>query len=46
MDFNPEQQGQIVMHYFTRKVLLGKPQSDYAPWEKFVTWLQANPQVA
>jgi hypothetical protein len=32
MDFPPEQQGQIMMHYFVRKELLGKPQSDYAPW--------------
>jgi hypothetical protein len=46
MDFTPEQQGQIVMHYFTRRVLLGRPQTDYAPWEKFVTFVQTHPQVA
>ena len=34
------------MHYFVRKELLGKSQTDYAPWEKFVTWLQTHPQVA
>jgi hypothetical protein len=46
MDFGPEMQGQIMMHYFARKVLLGRPQSDYAPWEKFVTYVQSHPQVA
>jgi hypothetical protein len=46
MDFGPEQQGQILMHYFARKVLMGKPQSDYAPWEKFSTYVQSHPQVA
>ena len=30
MDFGPEMQGQMMMHYFTRKVLLGRPQNDYA----------------
>jgi hypothetical protein len=34
------------MHYFTRRVLLGRPQTDYAPWEKFVTFVQTHPQVA
>jgi hypothetical protein len=46
MSFPPEQQGQIMMHYFVRKELLSKPPSDYAPWEKFVTWVQTHPQVA
>jgi len=46
MSFTPEQQGQIMMHYFVRKELLGRPQSDYAPWEKFVTYVQTHPQVA
>jgi hypothetical protein len=46
MDFGPEQQGQILMHYFVRKVLLGKPQPDYAPWEKFALYVQSHPQVA
>jgi len=46
MDFPPEQQGQIMMHYFTRRVLLNQPQSDYAPWEKFATFVQTHPQVA
>jgi hypothetical protein len=30
--FNPEQQGQIIMHYFVRKVLLNRAPADYAPW--------------
>jgi hypothetical protein len=46
MDFTPEQQGQIMMHYFARRVLLNRPQSDYAPWEKFATYVQSHPQVA
>jgi hypothetical protein len=46
MDFGPEMQGQIMMHYFTRKVLLGQAQSLYAPWEKFALFVQSNPQVA
>ena len=33
MDFQPEQQGQIMMHYFARRVLLSRPPADYAPWE-------------
>ena len=35
-----------MMHYFTRKVLLGQAQSLYAPWEKFALFVQSNPQVA
>jgi hypothetical protein len=46
MDFGPEKQGQIIMHYFTRKVLQAKPASDYAPWEKFALYVQSHPQVA
>ena len=46
MHFEPEQQGQIMMHWFVRKVLLGRPDADVAPWQKFVTWVQAHPQVA
>jgi len=46
MEFTPEQQGQIMMHYFVRKELLGKPQSDYAPWEKFADWVRSHPQAA
>jgi hypothetical protein len=46
MDFGPEQQGQIMMHYFARRVLLNNPQSDYAPWEKFALYVQSHPQVA
>jgi hypothetical protein len=46
MDFGPEQQGQIMMHYFARRVLLNNPESDYAPWEKFALYVQSHPQVA
>jgi len=34
-----------VMNGF-RKELLGKPQSDYAPWEKFADWVRSHPQAA
>jgi hypothetical protein len=30
--FNPEQQGQILMHYFVRRVLLGQSQDEYSAW--------------
>jgi hypothetical protein len=46
MDFGPEMQGQVIMHYFTRRVLLGRPQNDYADWEKFALFVQTHPQVA
>ena len=46
MDFTPEQQGQIMMQYFVRRVLLARPATDYAPWQKFVTFVQSHPQVA
>jgi hypothetical protein len=34
--FNPEQQGQIVMHYFVRQVLLGLPHALQRPWARHV----------
>jgi hypothetical protein len=34
--FNPEQQGQIIMHYFVRRFLLGRPANDWAPWQPYV----------
>ena len=40
--FNPEQQGQIAMHYFVRKVLLGQDPSEYAPWQTYADVLQAG----
>ncbi|MEP6876407.1 MAG: hypothetical protein ABI887_18785, partial [Burkholderiales bacterium] len=46
MSFGPEQQGQIMMQWFVRKVLLGRPAADVAPWQKFVSWVQTHPQVA
>ena len=46
MDFSPEQQGQIMMQYFTRRVLLGRTPADYAPWQKYVDFVQSHPQVA
>ncbi|HTD89750.1 MAG TPA: hypothetical protein VK663_03745, partial [Burkholderiales bacterium] len=46
MDFTPEQQGQIMMHYFVRRTLLGRTPENYAPWQKFVTYVQSHPQVA
>ena len=39
--FNREQQGQILMHYFVRKELLGRAESDWEPWEKYVEFVQA-----
>ena len=39
--FNREQQGQILMHYFVRKELLGQAESDWEPWEKYVEFVQA-----
>jgi hypothetical protein len=39
--FNREQQGQILMHYFVRKVLLTRPQADWAPWQPYVDFVQA-----
>ena len=39
--FNPEQQGQILMHYYVRRVLLGRPEADYAPWQPYVDAVQA-----
>ena len=39
--FNPEQQGQIVMHYYVRKVLLGRPAADWAPWQPYVDVVRA-----
>ena len=39
--FNREQQGQILMHYFVRKVLLNRPQADWAPWQPYVDFVQA-----
>jgi hypothetical protein len=34
--FNPEQQAQIVMHYFVRRVLLGQPEHRTRPWTRHV----------
>jgi hypothetical protein len=34
------------MHAFVRRVLLGRPESDYAPWQKFADFAASHPQVA
>lgn len=34
-EFNREQQGDIIMHYFVRRHEEGRPAVDYAPWEPF-----------
>jgi hypothetical protein len=39
--FNPEQQGQITMQYFTRRYLLNQTASQYAPWQTFIDVIQA-----
>jgi len=46
MGFNPERQGQIMMHYFVRRVLLNQAPATYAPWQTFATFVQSHPQVA
>jgi hypothetical protein len=46
MDFGPEQQGQIMMQYFVRKVLRGESSPALDPWQKFATYVQTHPQVA
>jgi hypothetical protein len=40
-EFNREQQGQILMHYFVRKVLLNRPAADFEPWQDYVDFVQA-----
>jgi hypothetical protein len=44
--FNPEQQGQIMMHYFVRRVLLNQTPAQYAPWQLYVDFVQSHPPVA
>jgi hypothetical protein len=44
--FNPEQQGQIMMHYFVRRVLLNQTPAQYAPWQTYVDFVQSHPPVA
>jgi hypothetical protein len=44
--FNPEQQGQIMMHYFVRRVLLNQTPAQYAPWQPYVDFVQSHPPVA
>jgi hypothetical protein len=39
--FNREQQGQILMHYYVRKVLLGQDPAVYAPWQPYVDFVLA-----
>lgn len=47
MAFNPEQQGQITMHYFVRRYLQMRPAAEYAAWQPYVDYVQENrPDVA
>lgn len=46
MSFNPEQQGQIMMHYFVRKVILNQTAAQVKPWQTYVDFVQSHPQVA
>jgi hypothetical protein len=39
--FNREQQGQITMHYFVRRVLQKRPPADYAKWQPYINVVQA-----
>ena len=39
--FNREQQGQITMHYFVRRVLQGRPAAEYAAWQPYIDVVQA-----
>jgi hypothetical protein len=39
--FNREQQGQITMHYFVRRVLQGRPAADFAAWQPYIDVVQA-----
>lgn len=38
--FNPEQQGQIVMHYFVRRVLLALPEPRQRAWARHVEYVR------
>jgi hypothetical protein len=42
MSFNPEQQGQITMHYFVRRYLEMRPAAEYAAWQPYVDYVQEN----
>jgi hypothetical protein len=44
--FNPEQQGQIMMHYFVRRVLLNQAPAQYAAWQPYVDFVHSHPPVA
>ena len=39
--FNPEMQGQIVMHWYVRNVLLGQSDAEVAPWQPYVDLVRA-----
>ena len=39
--FNREQQGQITMHYFVRRVLQGRPPAEYAAWQPYIDIVKA-----
>lgn len=42
MSFNPEQQGQITMHYFVRRYLQMRPPAEYEAWQPYVDYVQEN----
>jgi hypothetical protein len=44
--FNPEQQGQIMMHYFVRRHLLNQTPAQYAAWQPYVDFVKSHPPVA
>ncbi len=39
--FNREQQGQITMHYFVRKILQGRPEAEWTDWQPYVDVVRA-----
>jgi phage-related protein len=43
--FNPEQQGQITMHYFVRRHLLNQTPAEYAAWQPYIDFVQNNRPV-
>jgi hypothetical protein len=39
--FNREEQGQIVMHYYVRRYVEGRPEAEWAPWQPYIDAVQA-----
>ena len=40
--FDPEQQAQIAMHYWVRRIRESRPAADYADWQTYVDVIQAG----